>query len=294
VGVAPWFKFFAGDYLIDPDVDALPLEAQAVLIRMWCVVWIEGELPIDPVQIARKCRVDVLHVHMHLQKLMQFFSKTEFGGLVSLRMEKERSKSGQLSAVRSKAAKLKHLKSVAAHAGAKDDAQDGAKRPAKKLHSDIRSQISEKTKKPSCADAQASMGDDRWADFIEDWKVAFEYVTGKKFNPSPADFATLKAFLAENRDVKRDVWRKCLNNWAKSPISHTKPFRYWGKRALEFEQGPLDKYWEPVNARSNANSNGASKAERRIFDMVETTSRVFDPTGNVPDDAPGGIPDEPA
>ena len=60
---APWFKFWATDFLTDPDVDELSLEAQGLLLRMWCVCSQRGNIPEDPEEIARltRCRLqDVL------------------------------------------------------------------------------------------------------------------------------------------------------------------------------------------------------------------------------------------
>jgi hypothetical protein len=42
---SPWFKFYASDFLLDSKVDSLPLEAQAILVRMWSVIWIDGKIP---------------------------------------------------------------------------------------------------------------------------------------------------------------------------------------------------------------------------------------------------------
>ena len=52
----PWFKFFPSDYLLDPDVDAIPSEAEGLLIRMWCLCHLEGSCPADPEELARKTR----------------------------------------------------------------------------------------------------------------------------------------------------------------------------------------------------------------------------------------------
>lgn len=43
----PWFKFWSTDYLCDPDVDKLPLDAQGLLVRMWCVCNLQGFVPDD-------------------------------------------------------------------------------------------------------------------------------------------------------------------------------------------------------------------------------------------------------
>jgi uncharacterized protein YdaU (DUF1376 family) len=88
----PWFKFFAADYLLDPAVDALPLEAQAVLLRMWCLCHIEGFCPADAEQIARKVRLPLEQITRHWQSLTPFF-EVRGGKLYSFRMEEEKRKS---------------------------------------------------------------------------------------------------------------------------------------------------------------------------------------------------------
>jgi hypothetical protein len=52
----PWFKFWSADYLCDPDVDDLTLEAQALLARMWCVGSQSGSIPADIEEVARRQR----------------------------------------------------------------------------------------------------------------------------------------------------------------------------------------------------------------------------------------------
>jgi len=121
---APWFKFFPADFLNDSKVDALPLEAQAILVRMWCVLWAEESLPSDVEEIARKCKVRLAIMQLHMHKLMQFFVHKPDQTYVSVRMEKEKQRSRLVSKARSKAAHAKHKKEVAAHAPA--DAQTDA------------------------------------------------------------------------------------------------------------------------------------------------------------------------
>lgn len=143
MAIAPWFKFFAADYLTDPKVDELPLDAQAILVRMWAVHWIEGSLPADPTQLARKCRVDFLHMQMHLQTLMQFFMQTDSGLLISERMEKERGKSGITSSARKEAANNRWNKDVNANAYANGHAKASANANANDHAVRVRSQKSD-------------------------------------------------------------------------------------------------------------------------------------------------------
>lgn len=293
MAVAPWFKFFAADFLMDADVDALPLEAQAILVRMWAVCWMEGELPSEPAQIARKCRVPQEALQTHHKAVEVFFATTKTGTLISERMERERGKSSLISVIRKKVANLRQRNTDGTFVDGSVDVTKATKPPRKTPHSEFRVQSSDKTIKPSCADAQACKTDPRWHEFIEDWKKYFEHKTGKPFGPKAADFAVYKQFLEDNPSVTRDIWRSCLNNRAKSPISHSKPARFWIGRMLEYEQGPLDKFWEPIlMAGANGNGQVRTKAERRNADISETTAAVFginrQPDGNTAK----GLPDK--
>jgi len=81
----PWFKFWAGDYLTDSDVDELSLDAQGLLVRMWCVCNQRGNIPADPEEIARltRCKLQcVLQCHLQCQK----FFRLQDGLLYSERM----------------------------------------------------------------------------------------------------------------------------------------------------------------------------------------------------------------
>jgi uncharacterized protein YdaU (DUF1376 family) len=88
----PWFKFFASDYILDPKVDSLCLEAQAILIRMWSSCHIEGSCPLKSEETTRKIRLTCRVVEAHQAELLSFF-ETRDGRLYILRMEAEREKS---------------------------------------------------------------------------------------------------------------------------------------------------------------------------------------------------------
>ena len=88
----PWFKFWATDYLCDPDVDELSLEEQGLLVRMWCVCSQRGNIPVDPEEIARltRCKLQsVLKCYPQCKKLFELRQ----GSLLSARMEQEKAKS---------------------------------------------------------------------------------------------------------------------------------------------------------------------------------------------------------
>jgi hypothetical protein len=88
----PWFKFWARDFLTDPDVDNTPDAAMLLSIKMWCVCCIEGSCPAAPEEISRKTRVPLHRVTNSLPYCQPFF---ELRGdrLFSKRMEKEKAKS---------------------------------------------------------------------------------------------------------------------------------------------------------------------------------------------------------
>jgi uncharacterized protein YdaU (DUF1376 family) len=92
MGENPWFKFWARDFLTDPDVDNTPDSAMLLVIKMWCVCCIEGSCPADPEEIARKTRVP-LHRVSHCYPHCQPYFEERDGRLYSRRMEKEKAKS---------------------------------------------------------------------------------------------------------------------------------------------------------------------------------------------------------
>jgi uncharacterized protein YdaU (DUF1376 family) len=90
----PWFKFFAGDYLLDSDVDSMPREAEGLLLRMWCIAHIEGSCPADPEELARKTRCSLQYVLQCKRHCESLFELRE-GRLYSRRMEEEKRRSEQ-------------------------------------------------------------------------------------------------------------------------------------------------------------------------------------------------------
>ena len=105
----PWFKFFASDYLLDDGIDGLPLEAQGILVRLWCLAWRDQLLKDDPDTLARRAAVDRKVFNKHWPALRAFFSETP-EGLVSERMERERSESRCVSESRRLGARITNEK----------------------------------------------------------------------------------------------------------------------------------------------------------------------------------------
>ena len=88
----PWFKFYAADYLLDPHVDAMPREAEALLVRMWCICHREGSCPADPETLARKTLCNLPYVVQWKSNCEAFFELRD-GKLYSRRMEAEKQRS---------------------------------------------------------------------------------------------------------------------------------------------------------------------------------------------------------
>lgn len=87
----PWFKLWAADYLTDANVQKLPLEAQGLLVRMWCACWIHGSLPAEPEEIAILTQCRTQWVSQWVTQCLTYFENRD-GKLFSPRMEKERAK----------------------------------------------------------------------------------------------------------------------------------------------------------------------------------------------------------
>lgn len=91
----PWFKFYSGDYLLDSKLDELPREAEALLVRMWCVCHRYGSCPADAETLARKTQCPISYVEQHQRSVMPFFEVRDDGRLYSRRLEHERGRSEQ-------------------------------------------------------------------------------------------------------------------------------------------------------------------------------------------------------
>lgn len=86
---APWFKFWADDYLMDEGVDRLPLEAQGILVRLWCLCQKLGSITWEPASLARRAGIDPKAMAKHAQALRPFFCEDEDGRLYSKRLRQE-------------------------------------------------------------------------------------------------------------------------------------------------------------------------------------------------------------
>ena len=101
-----WFKFFAKDYLLDLDVQSLPLPAQAILVRIWCVCCIHGSVPAALDKMAAGILLTESEVAPYYQAVVAFFQR-KGDRLISVRMEQERRARLKTSEGASKAARTR-------------------------------------------------------------------------------------------------------------------------------------------------------------------------------------------
>lgn len=113
---APWFKFYAADYLLDAKVDLLPLEAQGILVRLWCLCSRDGSIPKDLAAISRRSGVDRKALGKHWAALLGFFIEGA-EGYISERMARE------ALAYEEKCQKLKQSASIGGKQSAKQKAK---------------------------------------------------------------------------------------------------------------------------------------------------------------------------
>lgn len=83
-----WFPLYCLEFLMDPHVTGLDLEAQAILVRMWCLVARE-HVPDDPAAVARIGNMPVARVELYWSDVRRFFQKDEDGNLYSKRLDRE-------------------------------------------------------------------------------------------------------------------------------------------------------------------------------------------------------------
>lgn len=89
-----WFKLYAAEFLSKKKVRDLSLEMQAVLVRLWCALCIDGELSADVEQLAAQSQVPLIIMRKFCDLHMRtFFNLHESRMWISKRMEEEKSRS---------------------------------------------------------------------------------------------------------------------------------------------------------------------------------------------------------
>jgi uncharacterized protein YdaU (DUF1376 family) len=97
VASIPWFPLFAADLLMDDDLFKMDPKAEGLLVRMWCLCWVDGYAPKDTEALSLKVRRPISYVRKYLPEVIQFFQVDEQGNLWSQRLEVERAKAADKS-----------------------------------------------------------------------------------------------------------------------------------------------------------------------------------------------------
>lgn len=99
----PAIPLYASDFLSDPDVSALPLADQGLLVRIWCMLWMQGPMERERIlnasYILCSNRDDIARV------IDEFLIDGGDGRLLSKRMEEERAERVEIREQRAKAGK---------------------------------------------------------------------------------------------------------------------------------------------------------------------------------------------
>jgi uncharacterized protein YdaU (DUF1376 family) len=249
----PWFKLWANDYLTDPDVDELSLEAQGLLLRMWCVCSQRGNIPNDPEEIARltRCKLQCV-LQCHLQ--CRVFFELRNGLLYSGRMEREKEKSDK---ARSNAEK-RYNKEDSAQVVLTGSANGNAIRTAQKARKQD-SQIQEQ--KPLCGKRDVKPADERHQPF----KAAIgDYWAAK--NPGidmPWDGSEGKAlgmFLSASPHLDLKAFVELLRSRFKSEVNHSDRPSMWIRSTTSFGSGPIDRFGKPMNPNGGTGNGKANNS----------------------------------
>jgi uncharacterized protein YdaU (DUF1376 family) len=92
MGAIPYFPIFASDLLMDDELFKLEPKAEGLLLRMWCLCWVDGYAPKDADSLSLKVRRPVSYVRKYLPNVLPFFKVDTDGNLYSKRIEAEREK----------------------------------------------------------------------------------------------------------------------------------------------------------------------------------------------------------
>ena len=285
----PWFKFWSAEYLTDPDVDAIPLESQGLLVRMWSVCNIRGSIPADVEEIARLTNVRLSCVSQCVSHCVPFFDLRD-DQLFSLRLEREKAKS---EAAR-QSAQVRHNKTTSANRIANCDANRIAKVDANRIAKKAREQEYKKELKPlqPPSTEPADSGIDNTLDPAPR-KPGAERQADPRFKPAVdsinrywnfknpetpfiwdnSEGEQLRRLLKATPQLSIEQITECLRHRARSDVVHTDRPRKWLANLLSFAAGPLNKYGKPLGTEHA--SNRAEQNEKQSIDAIESAARKF-------------------
>jgi hypothetical protein len=244
----PWFKFWAADYLTDPDVQKLPFEAQGLLLRMWCACHIDGSIPAEPEELSVLIR-SKLHSVLLSYPLCKPFFELHDGMLFSPRMEREKKKSEQARVN----AEAKKNKGTYAIGSANGSANGSAKTPAQNVRRPEGQKEVQDQKKNLVAKATV---DSRFVPFIDDLNKYWHQLPGHEEKKLPMDSAAgknLKKWLKDNPQIDEPMWWNWLENmFSSEDINPAWNIREILQRIHRYQDGPLNVFGKPMEIAHGA------------------------------------------
>jgi hypothetical protein len=291
----PWFKLWATDFLCDPDVDELPLEAQALLVRMWCVCNQSGSLPDDVEEVARltRCRLSSCLLSYPLCK--RFF-ESRGGLLFSNRMEAEKLRS---EVARTNAGKrLKKVRTGESNIEASsncstDSITQRAREPDPHTKTPTPIETFSLTSSEGAGELRessedvasnsrrkAKVADPRSAAFHAALKKHWEATCpGVPFVWDGSEGKALSMLLAASPALDLQSFCHMLDNRMKSNgLAHSKRPREWIGTVTKFATGPLDKFGHTKEIHAG-NQDNRSPAVRRVAQSVDAFRKAAERDG---------------
>ena len=143
-----WFKFFSDQYLLDRDVYRMPLESQAILVRLWCVQNSEGSIPNNPEEVADHIRVPVEAASAFFDTYIANFFELRGDRWVSRRLELEkddnrkRNRAGQIGASARWSKQKDKCESHMRTVDANDECESHMRNPSSLISSGLKEELS--------------------------------------------------------------------------------------------------------------------------------------------------------
>jgi hypothetical protein len=99
--------------------------------------------------------------------------------------------------------------------------------------------------------------------FIDDLKKYYEWANhGLLFSMVAMDGVTINKFLRTHKDWTQEMWRKALQNRAKSEVNHAQGLYAWVDKLAEYSAAPLDRYGKPMVNGGGKHGEAATVRER--------------------------------
>lgn len=280
----PWFKFWAADYIMDSRIDELPLEAQGLLVRMWCVCSQRGNnIPQEPGEIARltRCKLqDVLKCHLQCKRFFKSRNKL----LYSERMELEKAKSEKARANAYKRHNKEACAPEFADGTANGTANGNARVPAQKAREpESQGADGHRSENPSCAKRERS-SDVRHSAFKNAIKTHWDTNNpGIDMPWGGAEGQALAMWLREVPNITLGQFTEFLSARFRSEVNRGERPSQWIRSLTKYGAGPIDRFGKSIKKE---NSNGTSRPSitkeridgaRRVLAEIAVERGLIDP-----------------